>query len=65
METWESELKDYRMLMPCESSVQSLKEADIPSFENQIHAQDGLLPSLAEAAEKVWYLTPSERTRLT
>jgi hypothetical protein len=51
--------------MPCESSVQGLKEVEIPSLEDQIHAQDELLPSLAEAAEKVSYLTYSERTRLT
>jgi DNA repair protein RAD50 len=51
--------------MSCESSIQRLKEVDISSLENQIHAQDELLPSLAEAAEKVWYSTLSERTRLT
>ena len=51
--------------MSCESSVHRLKDVDIPSLENQILAQDELLPSLAETAEKVWYLTSSERTRLT
>jgi len=43
--------------MSCESSVHHLKDVDIPSLEKQIHAQDELLPSLTEAAEKVSYLT--------
>jgi hypothetical protein len=50
---WEVTLKEYRELIPCESSIHRLKEVDIPSLETQIRAQDGLLPSLAEAAEKV------------
>jgi len=65
LKTWESALEDYRKLMSCESSVHRLREVDIPSLENQIHAQDGLLPSLARSAEKVWYLRSSERTYLT
>lgn len=43
--------------MPCESSVHSLKDVDIPSLEKQIHAQDELLPSLTQAAEKVSHST--------
>jgi DNA repair protein RAD50 len=43
--------------MPCESSVHHLKGVDIPSLEKQIFAQDELLPSLTEAAEKVLHLT--------
>jgi hypothetical protein len=39
--------------MDCESSVHRLKDVDIPSLEKQIYAQDELLPSLTEAAEKV------------
>jgi DNA repair protein RAD50 len=57
LKAWESELEEYRALMPCESSVHRLKEVDIPSLETQIRAQDGLLPSLTEAAENVWHLT--------
>ncbi|KAH9986706.1 hypothetical protein BJV77DRAFT_52857 [Russula vinacea] len=52
VKTWESELEGYRELMSCESSVHRLKEVDILSLEKQIHAQDELLPSLAEVAEK-------------
>ncbi|KAF8476550.1 P-loop containing nucleoside triphosphate hydrolase protein [Russula ochroleuca] len=52
LKTWESALKGYRELMPCESSVHRLKEVDILSLEKQIHAQDELLPSLTEVAEK-------------
>ena len=43
--------------MSCESSIHRLKEVDILSLEKQIHAQDELLPSLAEVAEKVSHLT--------
>jgi len=50
--------------MSCESSVRRLKE-DIPSLEKQIHAQDELLPSLAEAAEKVPRLASSQLVHLT
>jgi hypothetical protein len=56
VKTWESELEGYRELMSCESSVHRLKEVDILSLEKQIHAQDELLPSLAEVAEKVLHL---------
>jgi hypothetical protein len=51
--------------MPCESSIHRLKEVDIPSLETQIRTQDGLLPSLAEAAENVWDLTSFRVMRLT
>lgn len=51
VELWESALKSYRELMPCESSVHRLKDVDIPSLEEQIHAQDESLPSLTEIAE--------------
>jgi DNA repair protein RAD50 len=43
--------------MTCESSIHRLKEVDILSLEKQIHAQDELLPSLTEVAEKVLHLT--------
>jgi DNA repair protein RAD50 len=43
--------------MSCESSIHRLKDEDIPSLEEQIHAQDELLPPLTEAAEKVSHLT--------
>ena len=59
IKTWESALNDYRGLMPYESSIRRLKDIDISSLEKQILAQDGLLPSLAETAEKVCYLAPS------
>lgn len=57
MKYWESLLRDYRELISCESSVHRLKGEDIPSLEKQIHAQDELLPSLTEVAEKVSHLT--------
>lgn len=56
LKDWESNLEGYRELMPCESSIHRLKEIDILSLEKQIHAQDELLPSLTEAAEKVLHL---------
>lgn len=43
--------------MSCESSVHRLKDVDIPSLEKQILAQDDLLPSLTEVAEKVSHST--------
>jgi hypothetical protein len=55
--SWESHLERYRGLMSCESSFHRLKDVDIPSLEKQIHAQDELLPSFTEAAEKVSHLT--------
>ncbi|KAI9509211.1 P-loop containing nucleoside triphosphate hydrolase protein [Russula earlei] len=53
LKSWELVLEGYRELMSLESSVQRLKEVDISLLEKQIQAQDELLPSLAEVAEKV------------
>lgn len=62
IKAWESELNDYRGLMLHESSIRRLKDIDISSLEKQILAQDGLLPPLAETAEKVCSLAPSGLT---
>ena len=65
LKTWESALEGYRELMSYESSIRRLKEVDISSLETQIHAQDELLPSLAETAEKVKHQSSSKLIRLT
>jgi hypothetical protein len=53
LKTWELALEGYRELMSYESSIRRLKEVDILSLQTQIRAEDELLPSLAETAEKV------------
>lgn len=65
LEFYELALEGYRELISCESSIHRLKEVDIMSLEKQIHAQDELLPSLAEAAEKVSHLSYMQSMHLT